>query len=250
MRLSATDAWKPKGALKVAETMAECGYYTRLGSWITACDAEYPWDPGIVKQIRREFDPAWTPLFCREAWMAPGTKGIVTIGRHMVARYVPIPHSETDILKVSCLPLRGSYAGVSFKAPLLEAMTLELRSAPDKVEQDAGGMVRKELGEYVAFDNRVYLTCKAIWHQNHSKRAKDIAKEIVWAQVEKPKEESAKAMSDLRDTLKDEWPRLERIRQAETEYDRQKAWAEGGLSLSGKTMQETVGKSSGKYAGH
>lgn len=251
MRLSATNAWNPKGAFKLANTMAELGFHTRLGSQITSIpDAEYPWNPEIVKQIRKEFDPAWTPLFCRERWMTPN-KGVVVIGRHMVGRHVPIPRTDVDVLQV-LRPTCGAWWGVTIKTPILESMTLELRDhAADcacdscKVERDSGGMVRKDLGRYVAFDNRVYLTCKAIWHQNHHKRAKELAREITRLQVEAPKEESAKAMLDLRDELRSEWPRLTRIRQAETEYDRQKAAAPRAVS-----PMVIVGKSAGKYPGH
>lgn len=224
MRLSLSQSEQAaEESFALASSMADLGYHTRLGSWITACDAEYPWDPNIVRAIRREFDPAWTPLFCREAWMAPGTKGVVVIGRHMVARHVPVPHSETDVLKVHGLPHNGRYDGITFKTPLLEAMTLEKRPAPDDVEQSAGGMVRRELGEYVPFDNRVYLTCKAMWQQNHSQRAKELAQEIAYLQVDKPKEEGMKAMEELRYQLKNDWAYLERKRKSETDADRKKA---------------------------
>lgn len=224
MRLSITKAMEEKQAFEMAETMSDLGFHTRLGSWITATDAEYPWDPSIVKAIRREFDPFFTPLFCREAWMTP-TKGIVVIGRHMIARHVSVPKSEVDVLKVQSLPISGSYNGVTFRQPLLEATTLETRPAPDEVERDSGGMVRRELGEYVPFDGRVYQTMKAIWHQNHSQRIKELVKEVAYLQVDKPKEASNYAMEELRYDLKNDWKRLERIRQSETDYDRNKAMA-------------------------
>ena len=209
-------------AFEMANTMSDLGYYSRLGSWITAVpDAEYPWDPSIVKAIRAEFDPAWTPLFCKEAWVTP-TKGIVVTGRHMVARHVAIPHSEVDVMKVHVPFDRCN--GITFKRPLLECMTLEIR-AEDEVERDTKGMVRKQLGTYVPFDNRVYLTCKAIWHQNHNMRAKDLAKEIAYLQCDAPKEASNGAMEDLRLNLKDDWKYLERLRESETEADVMKSMA-------------------------
>jgi len=209
----------------LAETLADLGFHTRMGYQISAIpDPAYPWDPAIVKKIRREFDPAWTPLFARERWMTPN-KGFVTTERHMVGRWVPVPKTDVDMLKV-LTPLRSTVRGIKFRTPLLEAMTLEVRlHEPDcpcescVMERDSNGMVRRDLGRYVPFDERVYLTCKAIWHQNHSMRAKDLAREIAYLQVDKPQEESAKQMEELRYVLKTDWAYLERLRERETEDD-------------------------------
>lgn len=222
MRLSIRESMAEEQAFEMEATMASLGYYSRRGAWITAVpDAEYPWDPHIVKAIRAEFDPAWTPLFCKEAWVTP-TKGLIITGRHMVARHVAVPHAEVDVLK--CHVPFDRCNGITFKRPLLECMTLEIR-AEDEVERDTKGMVRKQLGTYVPFDNRVYLTCKAIWHQNQNMRARDLAKEIEYLQCDAPKESSKGAMEDLRLSLKDDWAYLERKRKAETEDDRRKAAA-------------------------
>lgn len=223
MRLNLTDGATGPTAFDLAERMSDLGYFTRLGAWISAVpDAEYPWDPDIVKAIRREFDPYWTPLFAREAWYTPA-KTLLISGRHMVARYVPLPHSEVDVLR-AYVPFDVCH-GIRFRKPLLEAMTLEIRAAPDKVEEETGGMVRRELGRYVPFDNRVYLTCKAMWKQNQKERIKDLVREVDYLQNDVPKQASRSAMEDLRADLKDDWKRLERIRKSETDYDRNKAMA-------------------------
>lgn len=231
MRLSVSDS---KGAqrdqmVSLASNMSDLGYYVRLGKQISAVpDAEYPWDPAIVRKIRAEFDPAWTPLFCRELWQSPGTHGHVVTGRHMVGRHVSIPKSELDVLSV--LRPSHSYGGITIKAPIIESMTLETRLHDGScecdscaVERSSGGLVRRDLGSYVPFDDRVYFTCKAIWQQNHSKKAKQIAKEIAYLQVDKPQEEIKAHFEGLRQNLKDDWSRMERIRKSETDYDRMKA---------------------------
>lgn len=240
MRLSVNESEESEQQqFDLARSMSDLGYYTRLGSFITARDSEYPWDANIVKSIRREFDPAWTPLFAREAWMTP-TKGIVVTGRHMVARHVPNPKRESQALKVHGLPIGGWLCGIEFKTPLIEAMTLELRPAPDEVENSARGMVRQDLGEYVPFDARVYKTCQAMWHQNHSKTVRELSREIAYLQIDKPKEESAKQMEELRYRLKSDWGFLERLRETETEDDRKKAYAPKPV-----TPMVLVGKSAG-----
>lgn len=215
----------------LASSMMDLGYHVRLGKQISAIpDPEYPWDPDIVRKIRSEFDPSWTPLFCRELWMSPN-KGFVITARHMVARHVAIPKADVDVLP-ALTSSQASWWGIQIKTPVLECMTLETRLHDGEcecescvIERSCGGMVRRDLGGYVPFDDRIYLTCRAMWNQNHTKRIKDLVREVTYLQCDKPKEASAAAMNDLRDELKSDWKWLERKREAETEYDIQRASA-------------------------
>lgn len=247
MRLSTSQTHgSPEQQFDLASTMADLGFHTRMGYQISAVpDVEYPWDPAIVTKIRREFDPAWTPLFARERWMTPN-KGFVTTERHMVGRWVPIPRTDVDMLKV-LTPLHNAVHGVAIRQPLLEAMTLEVRlhdlNCPCEkcvIERDSNGMVRADLGRYVPFDDRVYHTCYAMWAQNRRQRVKELVKEIAYLQTEKPQEESLAETEKLRYVLKTDWAFLERKRLSETEDDRKKAYAPKPV-----TPMVLVGKSAG-----
>ena len=230
----------------LATTMASLGFHTRMGYQISAIpDPAYPWDPAIVKKIRREFDPAWTPLFARERWMTPN-KGFITTERHMVGRWVPNPRTDVDMLKV-LTPLHKTIRGVVMRTPLLEAMTLEVRMHDlncrcEKcvIERDSNGMVRADLGRYVPFDDRIYHTCYAMHAQNRRTRIKELVREITYLQTEKPQEESLKETEKLRYVLKTDWKYLERLRENETEEDRKKAYAPKPV-----TPMVLVGKSAG-----
>lgn len=208
----------------IATNAADMGYFTKLGAeFYCIPDSENPWPVDVVRAIRREFDPAFVPIWVRQAWLTPA-KTVLVVGRHMVGRYVPYPANEYEPLNVF-LPTT-SVGGIHFRHPIIESTTLEIApSAMSELEKSSGGSIRRELGQYVPFDNRVYLTMKAIWHQNHNKRRKEIKREVVSAQLDPKAMALALEMEEQRYALKTDWSRIERIRQAETQYDRQRAAA-------------------------
>jgi len=196
------------------------GLYALLGAEFSCVPHEmYPPDWTAVKACR-EFDPAFTPVGVREAWLSP-SGGVHITFRYLIARRVLVPREEYAPL--NCVYPSHPIHGMTFKGPLIEAGMLD--DTKDLNEERTQGAARSALPTFVPFDMRAAHTMAAIWHQNQNKRTKDIKAEIVDAQVEAPKREMAKGLEELRYRARHDWGRLERIRQAETDSDRLKAAA-------------------------
>lgn len=196
------------------------GLYALLGAEFSCVPHEmYPPDWDAVKACR-VFDPAFTPVGVREAWLSP-SGGIHVTFRYMIARRVLVPREEYAPL--NCVFPSHPIHGMQFRGPLVEAGMLD--DTTDLNEERTHGAARSELPKFVPFDMRAAHTMAAIWQQNHSKRTKDIKAEIVDAQVEAPKRAVASQMEELRYRTRHDFARLKRIREAETDSDRRKAAA-------------------------
>lgn len=223
---------------EVAETAQQLGFWILVGEAFFIEHPEYTPDWNFVHRIRREFDPAFVPVVCVQQWQAPTgeTKRVV---RFMAGRHVLNPKEGAEPL-----PIRfpsHPVGGVLWRGPVLEAALYETAPVVDEVEAKvtaaSEGMLRKTFGGFVPLDHRVYETMAAQAKQARemsnastsagapSKGAIALKNQIVDAQVGSRERAAAAHKADLRDALKDNWKRMERIRKAETQYDRDLAMA-------------------------
>lgn len=211
-RAGLTEYVDEQDAEAILKEASSAGYYVRLGAQFVIEDVEYPVPWEMVHRIRREFDPAFVPLFCREGWRAPNGDIFVT-GRFMCGRYVPLPHEGQEPLNI--LWPSHKVGGVWWHGPVIESATFETDRADDEVEKKTHGVARKDIGGFVPFDGRVYRTLAAIAEQNRNRRTKDILADVIDKQIAEPKRKQKAVTDELRLELRDKWKWLSWLREQE-----------------------------------
>lgn len=117
----------------------DLGLYSPLGYEIVAQSAVYPFPEHYARQIRREIDPNFVPLWLNKWWRSPNG-GIVHTGHHYIARHVPHPKYGEGWIANLHLPAFSVY-GIRYKTPIVEVDILE--GITDQ-ERDQGVLPRYE----------------------------------------------------------------------------------------------------------
>ena len=146
----------PVAHFNPAMSANELGLYTRIGAQISCVpDPVYPAPVHLVRQIRREFDPGFIPLWCNIWWKSPNG-GVVKTGHHMLARHVLHPRAHAPVIKGLLLPLTPTY-GLVWRPPILLATILDGLSDE---ERNQGALPR-----YVPFDGSVVQSMRYAMHR-------------------------------------------------------------------------------------
>lgn len=232
------------------DAVAEQGFYVLLGSQASAIpDPEYPWDPAVVKKIRKEFDPDFVPLFIRELWRTP-SKGLVSVGRHACGRTIRNPHDGYRYLNV-LLPT-SPIGGIKIEGPILRSATFQV-NAPltphdERIVERLGIPASRKLSTYVPFDDRIVKTLEAIASSNRNQTTKERQKEALSIHMDAQRgvtpAQLKHSKAESRYKVKTDWKRFERVRD-ESDYDRSQKRAR---EIRARAPKPTilVGKAAGK----
>lgn len=193
-------------------------------------DVEYPVPWHLVREIRSEFDPLFVPLFRRRFWQTPNGHAF-TDGRFALGRYVPTPESSLPDLGISWPAYR--LGGIYFKGPVACALVMdpqdfaraEYESNPDWRGPNGERHWKQIRSEFVPFSGKVVRDMRETRHWLATRRAQDIHRAVTKGAAALRMAKRQAISADRRQALRDDWKRLCRLRQAETEYDRRRAMA-------------------------
>lgn len=126
-------------------------------------DVTYPVPVDIVRDIRKDFDPNFVPLWVRRVYLTP-SGGEVVRGFHMLARYIEHPlYEPSERVRVLTPTYGWSYnSGWIYPCSTLERCQCRCgawKGRPDVCSQCGGqDLKRPDMpGRYVPFDRSVYL---------------------------------------------------------------------------------------------
>ncbi len=144
----------------------ELGLHRRVGGRLCAQSETYPFPEHYVRQIRREIDPQFVPLWAETLWMTPND-GLVKTGCHVLARHVKHPKHRSMAARVEGMPIRSLY-GIRYENPILVAAILD--GLTDK-DRDKGVIPKFEPITGQVIDSMRY----AMWMRNNTSVDEQIA---------------------------------------------------------------------------
>jgi hypothetical protein len=179
----------------------ELGLYERVGAQITCVpDPVYSIPVHLLRQIHREIDPAFRPLWVNILWKSPNG-GVVRTGHHLIARHVLHPIAGAPVIKGLLLPTTNLY-GIEWRQPILIATVLDGLSDQERN--------RGVLPRYVPFDARIVKSMKyAMWRRNNVS-ANERANQNDQAEQEAERRVKAEIVAGVTERKKDELLRIKR----------------------------------------
>lgn len=134
-------------------------------SWSTVPDVVYPWNEHIVRDIQRDIDPAFTPLFVKFSWLSPWDE-LFQFGRHAFGRVLDVQKGWLPDFNPSTQSYPFNGITVGKPGVIVDILQGEQWGGESGHELDNPALPQS----YVPFDSRVYYGWKNCFLINESEK--------------------------------------------------------------------------------